>query len=413
VHRIPLAILACLFLGLITGPYIGHWESLAQFSQAVIQLIKAIAIPMLFVGIVDAMVRSVIRGSGVVRMVLVALFNACCALGIGLLLSNWLQPGQHFQLPSQMPAAEGPLKVFSGQTIDVAAFVLGAIPKSILQPFVDQSVLAVVVLALLFGYGLRQVKQSHEREHNTAFTRIENMTGGLFQAMSAIIGLIAWLLPLTVFASVARLIHQYGYGALVGLGWYVGVGLLGLTLHILVVYQAWILLYLRRSLAEFWKAAKTPVIYALGTNSSLATLPFTLRALEGDLKVSPGAARLGACVGTNLNNDGILLYEAMALLFLAQAYGFDLTFSQQLMAAFACMVAAMGIAGVPEAGIISLALVLGTVGLPTELLPLLLSVDWILARARSATNTLSDMVVSMVIDKGGVAHGGAAHGGAQ
>jgi DAACS family dicarboxylate/amino acid:cation (Na+ or H+) symporter len=103
-------------------------------------------------------------------------------------------------------------------------------------------------------------------------------------------------------------------------------------------------------------------------------------------------------VGTNFNNDGIILYEGMALLFVAQAHGIHLDLGQQLLAAGSCLIAAMGVAGVPEAGFISLALVLNTVGLPIEILPLLLTVDWILARARSVTNVLSDMVLSVMID---------------
>jgi Na+/H+-dicarboxylate symporter len=104
-------------------------------------------------------------------------------------------------------------------------------------------------------------------------------------------------------------------------------------------------------------------------------------------------------VGTNLNNDGILLYEGMAVLFVAQASGIHLPFDQQLLVACLAMVAAMGVAGVPEAGFISVALVLNTVGLPVEILPLLLTVDWIVARMRSATNVLSDMVLSLNLDR--------------
>src|SRR5207244_13363166 len=108
---------------------------------------------------------------------------------------------------------------------------------------------------------------------------------------------------------------------------------------------------------------------------------------------------LGACFGTNLNNVGIILYEGMAVLFVAQAHGLDLTLGQQVVAAVSCLVAAMGIAGVPEAGFVSLSLVLATVGLPLELLPLLLTVDWIIARGRSVVNVLSDMMVSILLDR--------------
>jgi DAACS family dicarboxylate/amino acid:cation (Na+ or H+) symporter len=138
------------------------------------------------------------------------------------------------------------------------------------------------------------------------------------------------------------------------------------------------------------------MVYAFGTNSSLATLPLTLDALD-ELKVSKSASRLGACIGTNFNNDGILLYEAMAVLFVAQAYGIDLSLGQQVMAALMSLVAAIGVAGVPEAGVVSLSLVLTAVGLPLEVVPLLLTVDWLVARMRSVTNVLSDMTVSIAI----------------
>jgi DAACS family dicarboxylate/amino acid:cation (Na+ or H+) symporter len=137
----------------------------------------------------------------------------------------------------------------------------------------------------------------------------------------------------------------------------------------------------------------------MGANSSLATLPLTLRALDR-LRVPREASTLGACVGTNFNNDGIILYEGMAVLFVAQASGIELSWAQQALIAATCLVAAMGVAGVPEAGFVSLALVLNTVHLPLEILPLLLTVDWIIARARSMTNVLSDMVLSILVSSG-------------
>jgi DAACS family dicarboxylate/amino acid:cation (Na+ or H+) symporter len=162
-------------------------------------------------------------------------------------------------------------------------------------------------------------------------------------------------------------------------------------LHSALTYQLWIALFTSISLRRFWTEAREPVAYAVGANSSLATLPVTLRALDR-LGVRRSSSALGACVGTNFNNDGIILYEGMAVLFVAQA--------SQALVALVCMVAAMGVAGVPEAGFVSLALVLNTVGLPLEILPLLLTVDWIIARGRSVINVLSDMVLSILLDRG-------------
>src|SRR5206468_6850650 len=118
--------------------------------------------------------------------------------------------------------------------------------------------------------------------------------------------------------------------------------------QVFVVDQAWIVLVARTPLRRFWAGARDAVVYALGSSSSLATLPVTLRCLDR-MKVSPQAARLAACVGTNLNNDGILLYEAMAVLCVAQAHGIHLGLGQQVVAAAACALAGVGIGGVPDA----------------------------------------------------------------
>jgi DAACS family dicarboxylate/amino acid:cation (Na+ or H+) symporter len=209
-----------------------------------------------------------------------------------------------------------------------------------------------------------------------------------------------WLVqfvPFAVFCVTARTVGEFGFSPFAGLMKYVGYVILGLVLQIVLVYPVWITIFAGITLRKFLKAALEPVIFAFGTNSSLATLPLTLKALDS-LGVSKGAARLGACIGTNFNNDGILLYEAMAVFFVAQAFGVELNLEQQLYAALVSLVAAVGVAGVPEAGVVSLSLVLTTVGLPVEVVPLLLCVDWIIARVRSITNVLSDLTVSIAID---------------
>jgi DAACS family dicarboxylate/amino acid:cation (Na+ or H+) symporter len=120
------------------------------------------------------------------------------------------------------------------------------------------------------------------------------------------------------------------------------------------------------------------------------------------MQVSQTSARLAACAGTNLNNDGVTLYEVMAALFLAQTLGFNLDISQQITIGLASLMAGIGIAGIPEAGLIVLPLVLGAAGLPEAVIaaaiPLIASVDWFLARIRSGVNVLSDMLVALLLD---------------
>ena len=158
----------------------------------------------------------------------------------------------------------------------------------------------------------------------------------------------------------------------------------------------------RVSPARFLRGGLDAVVTALSINSSLATMPVTLRCLR-DLGVREKSARLSACVGTNFNNDGVMLYEAMATLFLCQALGMDLSLAEQLTVVLASIMAGVGIAGIPEAGLIILPLVLGAAGLSEAAIavaiPLIVPVDWIVARVRSGVNVLADMVVAVVLDR--------------
>lgn len=398
-RKIPLSaqIAAAMAAGLVVGAVFGRGAvPLGELGKLVIQLVKAAAAPLLFFAILNAILRTDVGARDAGRMVLVATVNASIALSFGLFVSNFFEPGRHLRLEGLTPASSS--ASIANQKIDLMKALGGWIPSSFVEPFVQNSVLTLVVIALLLGFGLRAVRREQEKTGERGARALEDGVTAALQVMEKVLGWIIRLIPLAVFGVVAKAVGEYGLEPLKGLAAYVAAGLLGLTLHSLVTYQAWLALYARLPLRRFWAAAKEPVIYAAGANSSLATLPVTLRALDG-LGVSKSSSTLGACVGTNLNNDGIILYEAMAVLFVAQAHGLDLSLGQQVVSALLCLVAAMGIAGVPEAGFVSLSLVLATVGLPTELLPLLLTVDWIIARGRSVVNVLSDMMVSIILDR--------------
>lgn len=380
-----------LLAGLPVGLYLGADAAfLGEVGKIVIQAIKLAAAPLLVFTIIGAVLTTEINAKDGARMTFFCTVNALLALALGLLLSNVLKPGLHLAASG----ADGDaLAAAASRKLGLAAFLENFVPPSLVQPLADNAIFPLVVLSLAFGLALRALKNKGED-----VLGVEKGVTTLRRAMEVLLSWIIQAVPLAVFGVVASSIGKYGLDPLKGLAAYVAVGLIGLILQPLLVYQTWLVLYVRLPLSRFWREAREPVVYAVGANSSLATLPITLRALER-LGVSKSSSTLGACVGTNLNNDGIILYEAMAVLFIAQAHGLDLTLGQQLSAAFSCLIAAMGIAGVPEAGFISLSLVLATVGLPVELLPLLLTVDWILARMRSVVNVLSDMMVSILIDR--------------
>lgn len=399
--KLPLYLQICISMacGIAIGLFAGPKAApLGDLAKVVIQLIKTLAAPLLFFAVIDAFLRERIEAKSGFRLIAISATNAAVAVAIGLTISNVWQPGAHLILPanlSQMPQAKVP--VVDGK-IDFMATLAGYLPTSLVQPFLDNSVISLVILAVLLGVSLRRVKTRNEAGGRSDHVALERAVATLLGAFEMLLGGVIRLVPFAVFGAVAKVVGEQGFAPLKGLAAYVGTVLFGLALHIGITYQAWIVFVAKMKLKDFWRGARDPVVYVLGASSSLATLPVTLNSL-GRMGVSPASSRLAACVGTNLNNDGILLYEALAILFVAQAHGIHLSVGQQAVAALSCVIAGVGITGVPEAGLVSLALALSTVGLPTEILPLLLTVDWILGRARAATNVVSDMLGAVLLDR--------------
>ena len=385
-------ILVAMVLGIVAGLLAGSTLTpLGVVGKVYIQLIKVVAIPLVLFSILEAIVATDLSWRTARVWLCVIIVNTTCALVLGLTLSNIFKPGVGFTGSSITLGTDVPRvsKEFS-----LGAFLDSIIPASIIAPFSDNNVLSVVLVALLVGAAIRHHVRSPDA--NVSLVSAERVLRSCNAVVGIILGWLVRLVPIAVFCVTARTVGEHGLSPFQGLARYVGVGCLGLILQIILVYPLWIVWVGKLSVREVWRVVQRPIAYAFGTNSSLATLPVTLHALD-ELRVPKAASRLGACIGTNFNNDGILLYEAMAVLFVAQAMNVDLSVGEQVFAALMSLAAAMGVAGVPEAGVVSLSLVLSAVGLPLEILPLLLTVDWIVARMRSVTNVMSDITVSIAV----------------
>ena len=393
-----LAILSGIACGLVAGPSVAPLGLIAWLP---ISIIKGLASPLLFLAILHGLMNEQMSGRGVRRLLIVCAVSAIAAVGIATVLVNALRPGDALGplVRGVMSHSNGSLSV-GVKTTSWSDAVKGLVPDSVLGPFVQNNIPAILVLAILFGFAARASGRAESSDGVVWAPWFLSLRAGVGHGLSILgqmMTLVLRFMPVAIFASVAKATGEHGLGVFAGLASYVGICVGGMLIQILVVYQGWIVFVARRSLVEFWRHARLPVLYAFGVNSSLAALPATLNALD-DLKVSPGASRLGACVGTNFNNDGILLYEVAALLMIGQAAGFDWSISQQLGLAGVCVLATLCVSGFPEAGVIALSLVLTSAGLPVEILPLLLPVDWLVARIRSATNVVGDMTVSLAID---------------
>jgi Na+/H+-dicarboxylate symporter len=258
---------------------------------------------------------------------------------------------------------------------------------------VEVNLLWVVAAALAVGVILRATGATR------ASARIARGVHALFGGLMRVLGVVVRAVPFAAFGVMAKVVGASGLAIFPVLGIFVALVGAGIALHVFGWYALLLRVLGRRSPAHFFALSSDALSTALGAGSSLATLPVTLRTLEERVGVSRESARLAAVVGTNLNHDGIVLYEAAAALFVAQLYGIALSVAAQLKLVGLSIIAAVGIAGMPEAGFVTLSLVLGRAGLPLAAVPLVLPVDWLLGRLRAMANVASDLVVATVLDR--------------
>lgn len=412
--RFPLwaQVLAGVTLGTALGAAVGPHpivfgvgvEQLGDLGMLVIRLIKAVAVPLVLFSILDAVLRFSIPTRKGAALLAICAVNACAALAIALLLVNLLAPGDGLRGALEAVTRSGATAAPPpGATLSPMKTIEGLVPEALAQPFVENNVIGVVVVALLAGAALRRVRENRGSPGAGGVAVVEQLVATAYQALVEVLGWVVRAVPFAAFGLCAKSVGRSGLEIFASLWIFLAVIGFGLVIHAFVYYPlvAWIAG--GKHPREFLGGGADAVFTGVAANSSLAAVPVTLHCLTERMGVSPSSARMAACVGTNFNNDGITLYEAMAALLLAQACGMELGIAGQVQVVFAAVMAGIGIAGVPESGLVVLPLVLAASGLPEPVvaasIPLIVPVDWILARLRSAVNVLSDMLVAVLLDR--------------
>jgi Na+/H+-dicarboxylate symporter len=408
---LSLRIVVGVVLGCVAGWLLGpqHASRLGDVGMLVIRLLKALAGPLVFFAVLDAFLQHEIRARKGVRLVAIGLVNATVAIAIGLTVAHVLDAGRAWQgrigtiLQQIAPAGHAGATKSGQATLDPFANIAQYVPETVLDPFVHNNVVSIVLFAIFAGIALRQVRTRGSPEVSAGIGSIATTVHAGLQVWITMLEWVVWTVPFAVFAIVASVVARTGVRVFAILGPFLLTVVLGLAIHVFVYYALVLRFVGARSPLRFYRDGADAIVTALSSGSSLATLPVTLRVLRDRHKVSDDSARLAACVGTNLNHDGIILYEAGAAIFVSQAFGLALGLGKQLTIAFAAVMAGIGIAGVPEAGLITLPLVLSAARVPDSLvalvIPLLLPLDWILGRCRAATNVISDMTVAVLLDR--------------
>jgi Na+/H+-dicarboxylate symporter len=269
-------------------------------------------------------------------------------------------------------------------------------PANLTAAAVEFNILGLIVFSLMFGGAVSALG-----ERGKPLVQLFDIAN---EALLGLVQLVVWLAPLGILGLVADRLGKAGGGAAVWLelkrlAWYAATVILGLTIHSLVTLPAILKVFARRNIREFAAGMLDALLTAFGTASSAATMGVTLRCLIDRLGVSRRAADFVIPVGTTVNMNGTALYEAVAALFAAQSLGLHLGLGQQIVVLLTATLAAVGAAAIPEAGLVTLILVMTAVGLPPEAVGMIVSIDWILDRFRTTVNVWGDAVVAAAVDR--------------
>lgn len=408
-HWILVAIAAGTLLGLaekVAFPAAPFSGALGQIALHIIRFIKGLAIPLVFFAVLNTLVRTPIDGRTGIRFLSICAFNAMVAATLGITLLGFFQGGSEFSqsLQTLIEQHQGHATLATPllkKTITAPEIAATLLPQNLIDPIQTNNLLATVVLALLVGASVRSLNASAGADHSKVMASVNLAIEGAYLIASRMLQISVRIVPVAVFGLISQAVNKLGLDAFSALGPFLLIILAGLLLQGLIYYPLAARLFSGRRALGFLSGAKDAAIMAFAVNSSLATVPVTLRCLSR-MNVSEASAHVSVLGGSNFNNDGIVLYEVMAALFLATALGIHLDLTQQALIALTSILAAMGIAGVPEAGLVILPIVLGNSGFSeaviAAVIPLVTPVDWIIGRCRSLVNVLGDMLGACLLD---------------
>ncbi len=387
-------ILIALVIAAIGGYYFREQAAYVSWmGDLFLRSLKMIIIPLIFSSIISG-VTSMGNGKNLGRLGLKTisyyLLTSLFAILTGLFLVNLIEPGIGANLGLSTPTEN-----MTSDTQSIRDIFIRMIPENIIGAMVDGNILAIIFFSILFGYFISQTKENYQKT-------LKNFFDGFFDVMMKITLFIIRFTPLgilgIVWKEVARNADQMG--AIAGsMAIYMLTVILALSFHAFVTLPAIVKLIGKARPYLHLKNMLTPLLTAFSTSSSSATLPLTINAVENESGVSNKITSFTLPLGATINMDGTALYECVAAMFIAQAYGIELTVGQQALVVITALLASIGAAGIPMAGLVMITVILTTVNLPLEGVGLILAVDRILDMYRTSVNVWSDSCGAVIIAK--------------
>ncbi len=407
--KVLIGMVAGLIVGTLMGPSvgwvaprmattIGNW--LAFPGQLFLALIQMIVIPLVVASVIRGLAASEdleqLRKIGF-RVVLFFVVTTGIATTIGLALGLLIEPGHtissdvvHAALGAGAPGlAEGAAAPPGLRELPEKLITL--LPGNPLSSMVEGQMLQIVIFALLVGVALVTMAPKQSKP-------MLDLLGSLQDVCMTVVRWAMVLAPFAVFGLLAQLTMKIGLDVLFSMAIYVGTVLLGLLL-LLLLYIVLVFLIAKQSPKEFLKSTREVLLLAFSTSSSAAVMPLSMKTAEEKLGVRPSIAQFVIPLGATINMNGTALYQGVATIFLAQAYGVEIGLAGMVLVVIMAVGASIGSPGTPGVGIIILAMVLTTVGIPAAGIALIMGVDRILDMSRTAINVAGDLVTCKIMDR--------------
>ncbi|GAA0500142.1 dicarboxylate/amino acid:cation symporter [Salinibacillus aidingensis] len=384
--QILLAFVIAIILGAIVGPDIKVVQPLGDLFLRLIQfIIVPLILSTLIVGVAGTgNVKKLGRMGG--KTIIYYLATSAIAITIGLGIGYVLQPGAGVDIPSESVGDE---PVTEEQ--NVTDTLLNIIPQNPFQAMVEGEILQIIFFALFVGIAISLVGEKAQ----TVYRFFE----GFAEVMYKITGMIILLAPIGVFGLIAPVVGEYGIGVILPLLKVILGVLIACLLHAIITYSMVVKAFGKMNPLVFFKGIAPAGLFAFSSASSAGTLPLTMKNAQENLGVSQKTSSFVLPLGATINMDGTAIYQGVAVLFIAQFYGIELSISQLLSVVLIATLASIGTAGVPGAGMIMLTLVLTNINLPLGGIALIAGVDRILDMFRTSINVIGDAAGAVVVDR--------------
>ncbi len=374
-------------------------DSTEWIGRLFLAMIKMVVVPLVFFSLVGGIaslgdVRKLGRMGG--RTLGFFMGTTVMALTIGVGLANLIRPGSLLSQADRdilLSSYSGSASSTVANAAEAPSFgdqIISIVPTNPFAALGSGDMLQVIFFAMMLGIALTFLQDNRAEPVVILFDRLND-------AMVMLVHIAMKLAPIGVGALLFKVVGNTGFSVLIALSVYALVVLLGLLMHLVLTYGSAVRFLAKLPFLAFLGAIKEAMVVAFSTSSSSATLPVTKECCEDNINVSPETTSFVLPLGATVNMDGTALYQGVAAIFIAQIYGMDLSFSDQVTIVVSATLASVGAAGVPGAGMITLAMVLTAIGVPTEGLALILGVDRILDMFRTATNVVGDSTATVLM----------------